>query len=103
ATMAIYDVLQLVRADVSTVALGIATSTTAIILGDVTKGICVAMPKTRIMVHQPLGAVEFGIIDGCIDSKNILPLMPVPDKVKSRFSYEEIIKDPKKFLPNGFA
>ncbi|MCL7023155.1 hypothetical protein MKW94_004099 [Papaver nudicaule] len=150
ATMAIYDVLQLVRADVSTVALGIAASTAAIILGGGTKGKRFAMPNTRIMLHQPLGgasgqaidveiqakeimhnknnvtriisgftgrtfeqvqkdidrdrymspmeAVEFGIIDGCIDSENILPLMPVPDKVKSRFSYQEIIKDPKKFL-----
>ncbi|KAI3961515.1 hypothetical protein MKX01_001251 [Papaver californicum] len=150
ATMAIYDVLQLVRADVSTVALGIAASTAAIILGGGAKGKRFAMPNTRIMLHQPLGgasgqaidveiqakeimhnknnvtriisgftgrtfeqvqkdidrdrymspmeAVEFGIIDGCIDSENILPLEPVPDKVKSRFSYEEIIKDPKKFL-----
>ncbi|KAI3893294.1 hypothetical protein MKW92_016510 [Papaver armeniacum] len=150
ATMAIYDVLQLVRADVSTVALGIAASTAAIILGGGTKGKRFAMPNTRIMLHQPLGgasgqaidveiqakeimhnknnvtriisgftgrtfeqvqkdidrdrymspmeAVEFGIIDGCIDSENILPLMPVPDKVQSRFSYAEVMKDPKKFL-----
>ncbi|KAM5587332.1 ATP-dependent Clp protease proteolytic subunit 4, chloroplastic [Rosa sericea] len=150
ATMAIYDVVQLVRADVSTVALGIAASTASIILGGGTKGKRFAMPNTRVMIHQPLGgasgqaidveiqarevmhnkdnvtriisqvtgrsyeqvekdidrdrymspieAVEYGIIDGVIDGDSIIPLEPVPDKVKPRMSYEEISKDPMKFL-----
>ncbi|KAK9937009.1 hypothetical protein M0R45_013827 [Rubus argutus] len=150
ATMAIYDVVQLVRADVSTIALGIAASTASIILGGGTKGKRFAMPNTRVMIHQPLGgasgqaidveiqarevmhnkdnvtriisnvtgrsyeqvekdidrdrymspieAVEYGIIDGVIDRDSIIPLMPVPDKVKPRMSYEEISKDPMKFL-----
>ncbi|KAF9624930.1 hypothetical protein IFM89_015650 [Coptis chinensis] len=150
ATMAIYDVVQLVRADISTIALGIAASTASIILGGGTKGKRLAMPNTRIMLHQPLGgasgqaidveiqakeimhnknnvtriisgftgrnfdqvkkdidrdrymspieAVEYGIIDGVIDRDCIIPLMPVPEKVKSRYNYEEIGKDPMKFL-----
>ncbi|XP_031257981.1 ATP-dependent Clp protease proteolytic subunit 4, chloroplastic [Pistacia vera] len=150
ATMAIYDVVQLVRADVSTVALGIAASTASVILGGGTKGKRLAMPNTRIMIHQPLGgasgqaidveiqakeimhnknnitriisgftgrpfeqvqkeidrdrylspieAVEYGIIDGVIDRDSIIPLMPVPDKVKPNFNYEEISKDPRKYL-----
>ncbi|PKU81841.1 ATP-dependent Clp protease proteolytic subunit 4, chloroplastic [Dendrobium catenatum] len=148
--MAIYDVVQLVRADVSTVALGIAASTSAIILGGGTKGKRLAMPNTRIMLHQPLGgasgqaidveiqareimhnkdnitrlisgftgrpfeqvqkdidrdrymspieAVEYGILDGVIDRDSIIPLVPVPEKVKPKYSYEEINKDPRKFL-----
>ncbi|KAK1326999.1 hypothetical protein QJS10_CPA01g03018 [Acorus calamus] len=150
ATMAIYDVVQLVRADVSTIAMGIAASTSSIILGGGTKGKRLAMPNTRIMVHQPLGgasgqaidveiqakeimhnknnitriisgftgrsfeqvqkdidrdrymspmeAVEYGIIDGVIDKDSIIPLLPVPEKVKPRLNYEEISKDPRKFL-----
>ncbi|KAL9669896.1 hypothetical protein QQ045_007446 [Rhodiola kirilowii] len=150
ATMAIYDVVQLVRADVSTVALGISASTASIILGGGTKGKRLAMPNTRIMIHQPLGgasgqaidveiqakevmhnknnvtriisnftgrsfeqvekdidrdrymspieAVEYGIIDGVIDQDSIIPLVPVPDKVKSRVTFEEVRKDPRKFL-----
>lgn len=151
ATMAIFDVVRLVRADVSTVALGIAASTSSIILGGGTKGKRFAMPNTRIMIHQPLGgasgqaidveiqarevmhnkknvtkiiaeftgrsyeqvekdidrdrymspieAVEYGIIDGIIDGDSIIPLEPVPEKVKSStFDYLEISKDPKKFL-----
>ncbi|KAF3450215.1 hypothetical protein FNV43_RR06295 [Rhamnella rubrinervis] len=150
ATMAIYDVVQLVRADVSTVALGISASTASIILGGGAKGKRLAMPNTRIMMHQPLGgasgqaidveiqareimhnknnvtriiagftgrpfeqvqkdidrdrymspmeAVEYGIIDGVIDRDSIIPLAPVPEKVKGRLNYEEISKDPRKFL-----
>nr|CAA04393.1 ClpP [Arabidopsis thaliana] len=150
ATMAIYDVVQLVRADVSTIALGIAASTASIILGAGTKGNRFAMPNTRIMIHQPLGgasgqaidveiqakevmhnknnvtsiiagctsrsfeqvlkdidrdrymspieAVEYGLIDGVIDGDSIIPLEPVPDRVKPRVNYEEISKDPMKFL-----
>lgn len=150
ATMAIYDVVQLVRADVSTVALGIAASTASIILGGGTKGKRLAMPNTRIMMHQPLGgasgqaidveiqareimhnknnitriiadftgrpfeqvekdidrdrymspmeAVEYGIIDGVIDRDSIIPLVPVPERVKGRLNYEEISNDPRKFL-----
>ncbi|XP_031483659.1 ATP-dependent Clp protease proteolytic subunit 4, chloroplastic [Nymphaea colorata] len=150
ATMAIYDVMQLVRADVSTIALGIAASTSSIILGGGTKGKRLAMPNTRIMMHQPLGgasgqaidveiqareimhnkknvtriiagftgrsfeqvekdidrdrymspieAVEYGIIDGVIDKDAIIPLEPVPERVRSKLDYEEIMKDPQKFL-----
>ncbi|XP_060207797.1 ATP-dependent Clp protease proteolytic subunit 4, chloroplastic [Lycium barbarum] len=150
ATMAIFDVVQLVRADVSTVALGISASTASIILGGGTKGKRYAMPNTRIMIHQPLGgasgqaidveiqareimhnkdnvtkiisnctgrsheqvmkdidrdrymspieAVEYGLIDGVIDRDSIIPLMPVPERVKSTLNYQEMIQDPKKFL-----
>ncbi|KAI3468535.1 hypothetical protein Pfo_025198 [Paulownia fortunei] len=151
ATMAIFGVVQFVRADVSTFALGISASTDSIILGGGTKGKRFTMPNTRIMIHQPLGgasgqaidveiqarevmhnktnvtriisdftgqsfeqvekdiirdrymspieAVEYGIIDGVIDRDNIIPLMPVPERVKaSTFNYEEISKNPKKFL-----
>lgn len=150
ATMAIYDVVQLVRADVSTVALGISASTASIILGGGAKGKRLAMPNARIMIHQPLGgasgqaidveiqareimhskknlarivsgftgrtveqvdkdmdrdrymspmeAVEYGLLDRVIDGEAIIPLGPVPDRVKPRVNYEEVIKDPRKFL-----
>ncbi|CAL1399551.1 unnamed protein product [Linum trigynum] len=150
ATMAIYDVVQLVRADISTVALGMAASTASIILGGGTKGKRLAMPNTRIMIHQPLGgasgqaidveiqareimhnkknivslisswcgrtieqvekdidrdrymspieAVEYGIIDGVIDRDSIIPLLPVPDRVTPTLNYEDMRKDPMKFL-----
>ncbi|KAI9401481.1 hypothetical protein POPTR_001G130601v4 [Populus trichocarpa] len=71
ATMAIYDVVQLVRADVSTVALGIAASTASIILGGGTKGKRFAMPNTRIMIHQPLGGASGQAINVEIQAREL--------------------------------
>ncbi|KAJ4950697.1 hypothetical protein NE237_027529 [Protea cynaroides] len=49
----------------------------------------------------PIEAVEYGIIDGVTDKESIIPLGPVPERVKPTLSYEEIRKDPRKFLtPN---
>ncbi|KAF2316099.1 hypothetical protein GH714_041051 [Hevea brasiliensis] len=72
ATMAIYDVVQLVRADVSTVALGISASTASIILGGGTIGKRFAMPNTRIMIHQPLGGASGQAIDVEIQAREIM-------------------------------
>lgn len=47
---------------------------------------------------SPIEAVEYGIIDGVIDRESIIPLMPVPERVKPRLNYEEISTDPMKFL-----
>ncbi|GMH26793.1 hypothetical protein Nepgr_028636 [Nepenthes gracilis] len=72
ATMAIFDVVKLVRADVSTVALGIAASTASIILGGGKKGKRLAMPNTRIMLHQPLGGASGQAIDVEIQAREIM-------------------------------
>ncbi|KAI3878392.1 hypothetical protein MKW98_001807 [Papaver atlanticum] len=107
-SMAIYDVLQLVRADVSTIAPGQCFINLLVVLAD--NQFDVEIQTKEIMQNSdnitnirdnyvsPVEAVEFGIINGCTDSENILPLMPVPDKVKSRFSCADIIIDPRKFL-----
>ncbi|CAH9137740.1 unnamed protein product [Cuscuta epithymum] len=72
ATMAILDVVQLVRADVSTVALGISASTASLILAGGTKGKRLAMPNTRIMIHQPLGGASGQVIDVEIQAREIM-------------------------------
>ncbi|KAL9406185.1 hypothetical protein Peur_003157 [Populus x canadensis] len=71
ATMAIYDVVRLVRADVSTAALGIAASTASIILGGGMKGKRFAMPNTRIMIHQPLGGASGQAINVEIQAREL--------------------------------
>ncbi|KAL5539559.1 hypothetical protein UlMin_045320 [Ulmus minor] len=66
AGMGIYDAMKLVKADVSTVCLGLAASMGAFLLSCGTKGKRFCMPNARVMIHQPLGtgggkAIEMGI------------------------------------------
>lgn len=96
ATMAIYDVIQLVRADVSTVALGISASTASIILGGGTKGKRLAMPNTRIMIHQPLGGASGQAIDVEIQAKEAMNNKNNVISIISSFtgrSFEQVEKD----------
>ncbi|KAJ8555234.1 hypothetical protein K7X08_012730 [Anisodus acutangulus] len=96
ATMAIFDVVQLVRADVSTVALGISASTASIILGGGTKGKRYAMPNTRVMIHQPLGGASGQAIDVEIQAREIMHNKDNVTKIISNCtgrSYEQVQKD----------
>eukprot|EP00850_Spirogloea_muscicola_P009563 SM000054S18049 [mRNA] locus=s54:180053:181490:+ [translate_table: standard] len=70
--MAIYDAMQLCRADVSTIAFGLAASTASIVLAGGSKGKRLAMPNARIMVHQPLGGASGQAIDVEIQAKEIM-------------------------------
>ncbi|RAL40376.1 hypothetical protein DM860_006446 [Cuscuta australis] len=96
ATMAILDVVQLVRADVSTVALGISASTASLILGAGTKGKRYAMPNTRIMIHQPLGGAGGNAIDVDIQAREITNNKQNVIRIISNFtgrSLEQVEKD----------
>lgn len=96
ATMALYDVIRLVRADVSTVAMGIAASTASIILGGGTKGKRFAMPNTRIMMHQPMGGAGGGASDVEIQTKELMQNKASIIKIISDFTgrtLEEVEKD----------
>lgn len=72
AAMAIYDAIQLCRANVSTVAFGLAASTAAIVLAGGSKGKRFAMPNARIMMHQPLGGASGQAIDVEIQAKEVM-------------------------------
>jgi ATP-dependent Clp protease protease subunit len=96
ATMGIYDAVQLVRADVSTIAMGIAASTSSIILGGGTKGKRFAMPNTRIMITQPLGGASGQAIDVDIQAKEVMHNKDNVSRIISSFtgrSIEQVLKD----------
>ncbi|THF95803.1 ATP-dependent Clp protease proteolytic subunit 4, chloroplastic-like [Camellia sinensis] len=96
ATMAIYDVVKLVRADASTVALGISASTASIILGGGTKGKRLAMPNTQIMIHQPLGGASGQAIDVEIQAREIMHNKDNVTKIISTCTgrpFEQVQKD----------
>jgi ATP-dependent Clp protease protease subunit len=71
-TMAMYDTMQHVKPDISTVCLGMAASGGAIILMGGTKGKRFALTHSEIMIHQPLGGTEGQATDIAIHAKHIL-------------------------------
>lgn len=79
AGLAIYDTMQYIRPDVSTVCLGMAASMGAILLTAGAKGKRYALPNSEIMIHQPLGGVEGQASDIEIHAQHII-------KTKSRLN-----------------
>jgi ATP-dependent Clp protease protease subunit len=72
AGMAIYDAMQQVRPDVVTTCFGLAASMGAFLLSGGTKGKRMALPSSRIMIHQPLGGAQGQAVDIEIQAKEIL-------------------------------
>lgn len=71
-TLAMYDTMQHVAPDVSTVCLGMAASGGAIILMGGAKGKRMALPHSEIMIHQPLGGTEGQATDIAIHAEHII-------------------------------
>ena len=71
-TLAMYDTMQLIAPDVSTVCLGMAASGGAIILMGGQKGKRFALPHSEVMIHQPLGGTEGQATDIAIHAEHIL-------------------------------
>ena len=72
ATLAMYDTMQLIKCDVSTVCIGIAASGGSIILMGGTKGKRFILPHSEVMIHQPLGGAEGQATDIAIHANHIL-------------------------------
>lgn len=71
AAMAIFDAIQFCRADVSTIGLGICASTASIVLAGGTRGKRLAMPNTRIMLHQPMGGISGDVSNVEVQAKEV--------------------------------
>jgi len=72
AGMAIYDTMQYIKPDVSTLCVGMAASMASILLMAGTTGKRFALPHSEVMIHQPLGGYEGQASDIEIHAKNIL-------------------------------
>ena len=72
AGMAIYDTMQFVKCDVSTICLGMAASMGAFLLAAGTKGKRIALPHSEIMIHQPLGGSKGQVSDILIQTELLL-------------------------------
>ena len=74
AGMSIYDTMQFIKPDVSTLCMGQACSMGAFLLAAGTKGKRSALPNSRIMIHQPMGGFQGQASDIAIHAKEILSL-----------------------------
>ena len=72
AGMAIYDTMQFIKCDVSTICIGMAASMGAFLLAGGTKGKRMALPNAEIMIHQPLGGAQGQASDIKIAAEHIL-------------------------------
>jgi len=74
AGMGIYDTMQFIKPEVSTICIGQAASMGAVLLAGGTKGKRYALPHSRVMIHQPLGGFQGQATDIDIHAKEILKI-----------------------------
>ena len=83
AGLALYDVMKYVSCDIRTICVGQAASMGAIILSAGTPGKRVALPNSRIMIHQPLGGMQGAVSDIEIHAREILRIRKKLDEILS--------------------
>ncbi|HRH93132.1 MAG TPA: ATP-dependent Clp protease proteolytic subunit [Candidatus Peribacteria bacterium] len=91
-TLAMYDTMQLIAPDVSTVCLGMAASGGAIILMGGAKGKRFALPHSEIMIHQPLGGTEGQATDIAIHAEHIIRMKDMLNEMIAKHSGQKIAK-----------
>jgi ATP-dependent Clp protease, protease subunit len=90
AGLAIYDTMQYVRCDVSTICMGQASSMGAVLLAAGSKGKRFCLPHARIMIHQPLGGVTGQASDIEIQTKEILRLKVILNQILADHTGQDI-------------
>jgi ATP-dependent Clp protease protease subunit len=90
AGLAIYDTMQFIKPDVSTLCVGQAASMGALLLAAGTKGKRYALPNSRVMIHQPMGGFQGQATDIEIHAKEILYLRQRLNEILARHTGQEI-------------
>jgi len=92
AGMAIYDTMQYVKCDVSTICLGMAASMAATLLAAGTPGKRFALPSAEIMIHQIMGGAEGQAADIKIRSERILKIRDSLDKILAKHTGQPLAR-----------
>lgn len=90
AGMAIYDTMQFIKNDVSTVCIGQAASMGAFLLNAGTKGKRYCLPNSRVMIHQPLGGFQGQASDIEIHAREILYIKDKLNRILAEHSGQDI-------------
>ena len=92
AGMAIYDTMQQISPDIVTICFGVAASMGAFLLSGGTKGKRLALPNSRIMIHQPLGGAQGQAVEIEIQAKEILFLKKTLNSLLSEHTGQPLEK-----------
>jgi len=105
AGLAIYDTMQYIKPDVTTICMGQATSMGALLLAAGTKEKRYALPHSRVMIHQPLGGVQGQATDIDIQAREILKVKENLNRILAEHtgqSIEKVREDTERdFFMNG--
>ena len=96
AGMAIYDTMQFIRPDVTTICVGQCASMGALLLGAGAKGKRFALPNSRILIHQPSGGSQGQATDIRIQAEEILRMRELTSQIIAKHSgqsYETVERD----------
>ncbi len=90
---AIYDTMQFIKNDIATICLGQAASAAAVLLAAGTKGKRMALPHSRVMLHQPYGQVGYGqVTDLELAAKEILRMRDLLEEILANHTGQSIEK-----------
>lgn len=90
AGLAIYDTMQYIKCDVSTICIGMAASMAAVILSSGAKGKRICLPHSEVMIHQPLGGTQGQATDIEIHAKHIQKTRDTLNKILSENTGKDI-------------
>ena len=90
AGLAIYDTMQFIKADISTICVGMAASMGAVLLAAGTPGKRLALPNSEIMIHQVMGGFEGQATDIKIRSEHILKIKEKLNKLLAQHTGQEM-------------
>ncbi len=96
AGMAIYDTMNFIKCDVSTICIGMAASMGAFLLSSGAKGKRFSLPNSEIMIHQPLGGMKGQASDIKIHAEHILRIKEKMNRILAEQTgkpYEQIVLD----------
>ena len=96
AGMAIYDTMQFVKCDVSTICVGMAASMGSFLLAGGTKGKRYSLPHSEILIHQPLGGTEGQASDIAIQAAHMAAIKERMNRLLAQNTgqpYEKIVRD----------
>lgn len=92
AGLAIYDTIQYIGADVSTICIGQAASAAAVLLAAGSKGKRYALPNSRVMIHQVMGGAEGQATDVEIQTREILRIKKAINEILARHTGQKVEK-----------